>query len=274
MRCVRSYISSPPARDLGAPSAPSIPNLFALARPSPSACPAAHADPRAATAPCKRWRASAYPRWSGQRPPQRPLVSARMRLAPLRLLAALVLLGGTLGGTLAGCGKGAGRATSHDGSDGSATTARAGGVVAISTKNTTRLGGADASTDAAAVARAVYPGLTPATRPQAVALVDDRDWAGALAASVLAGATPRRAAAVRPRRLAAGRERSRPERDAPARLSRARRRAGDRDRKLACVGGRRAVARFSPAAKPTRPRWRRRCNNSPLKSPGTASAAC
>ena len=112
-----------------------------------------------------------------------------MRLATLRLLAALVLLGGTLGGTLAGCGKGAGRATSHDGSDGSATTARAGGVVAISTKNTTRLGGADASTDAAAVARAVYPGLTPATRPQAVALVDDRDWAGALAASVLAGAT-------------------------------------------------------------------------------------
>jgi hypothetical protein len=111
-----------------------------------------------------------------------------MRLAPLRLLAALVLLGGTLGGTLAGCGKGAGRATSPDGSDGSATTARAGGVVAISTKNTTRLGGADASTDAAAVARAVYPGLTPATRPQAVALVDDRDWAGALAASVLAGA--------------------------------------------------------------------------------------
>jgi hypothetical protein len=105
-----------------------------------------------------------------------------MRLAPLRLLAALVLLGGAL----AGCGKGTGRAASR--ADGSPTTTPAGGVAAISTKNTTRLGGAEAATDAAAVARAVYPGLTPATRPQAVALVDDRDWAGALAASVLAGA--------------------------------------------------------------------------------------
>jgi hypothetical protein len=110
-----------------------------------------------------------------------------MRFAPLRLLAALVLLGGTLGGALAGCGKGAGNGA-HAGGDGSGTAAPGGGVVAISTKNTTRLGDGDPPSDAAAVARAVYPGLTPATRPQAVALVDDRDWAGALAASVLASA--------------------------------------------------------------------------------------
>jgi hypothetical protein len=38
------------------------------------------------------------------------------------------------------------------------------------------------------VARLVYPGLTPATRPQAVVLVDERNWSAALAASVLAGA--------------------------------------------------------------------------------------
>jgi hypothetical protein len=111
-----------------------------------------------------------------------------MRFAPLPLLTALVLLGGTLSGALAGCGKGAGGTASHAGGEGSGTTAHAGGVEAISTKNTTRLGGADPASDAAAVARAVYPGLTPATRPQAVALVDDRDWAGALAASVLASA--------------------------------------------------------------------------------------
>ena len=42
--------------------------------------------------------------------------------------------------------------------------------------------------DAAAVARAVYPGLTTATRPQAVVLVDKADWAASLAASVLASA--------------------------------------------------------------------------------------
>jgi hypothetical protein len=62
------------------------------------------------------------------------------------------------------------------------------GVAGVATKNTTRLGGADPATDAAAVALAVYPGLTPATRPQAVALVDERDWPAALVASALAGA--------------------------------------------------------------------------------------
>lgn len=61
------------------------------------------------------------------------------------------------------------------------------GAGGLSTKNTTRLGGSDSVTDAAAVAVAVYPGLTRATRPQAVVMVDDRDWPGALAAATLAG---------------------------------------------------------------------------------------
>jgi hypothetical protein len=61
------------------------------------------------------------------------------------------------------------------------------GAGGLSTKNTTRLGGSESAIDAAAVAVAVYPGLTPATRPQAVGLVDDKDWPAALAASTLAG---------------------------------------------------------------------------------------
>jgi hypothetical protein len=60
------------------------------------------------------------------------------------------------------------------------------GAVSAATKNTTRLGGSDAGSDAAAVAHAVYPGLTAATRPQAVVLVDERNWPAALAASTLA----------------------------------------------------------------------------------------
>ena len=60
--------------------------------------------------------------------------------------------------------------------------------MSVATRNTTRLGGADVAADAAAVARAVYPGLTAATRPLAVVLVDERDWLPALAASVLASA--------------------------------------------------------------------------------------
>lgn len=59
------------------------------------------------------------------------------------------------------------------------------GFPVFATKNTTRVGGADAIADAAAAARAVFPSVTPETRPEAVTLVDGRDWRTALAASVL-----------------------------------------------------------------------------------------
>jgi hypothetical protein len=62
------------------------------------------------------------------------------------------------------------------------------GAISVTTRNTTRLGGADTTVDAASVARAVYPGLTAGSRPQAVVLVDRADWEGALAASALASA--------------------------------------------------------------------------------------
>jgi hypothetical protein len=102
----------------------------------------------------------------------------------LRLAAALAF-----GVALAGCGKslpaeGQGR--------GAAVTTVAGtgqlGASGLATKNTTRLGGANPVADAAAVALATNPALTPATRPQAVVLVNDRDWPAALAAAALASA--------------------------------------------------------------------------------------
>jgi hypothetical protein len=109
-----------------------------------------------------------------------------MRAPPLRLIAALALAGALLA-VLGGCGKG----RASGGSSASTqlvlgSTER--GVVGISTKNTTRLGGAEPATDAAAVAQVVYPGFTPATRPQAVVLVNERDWPAALTASALASA--------------------------------------------------------------------------------------
>jgi putative cell wall binding repeat protein len=61
------------------------------------------------------------------------------------------------------------------------------GFPAFATKNTTRVGGADPIADAAGVARAVFPGPSVRTRPQAVAIVDARDWRIGVAASVLAG---------------------------------------------------------------------------------------
>jgi Cell wall binding domain 2 (CWB2) len=104
-----------------------------------------------------------------------------MRAPPLRLLAVLAL-----GATAAGCGK-TGPPSSGEAS-GTAPAVVAQGAVGVVTKNTTRLGGADPASDAAAVARAVYPGLTAAARPRAVVLVDEHDQASALAASALAAA--------------------------------------------------------------------------------------
>jgi hypothetical protein len=87
---------------------------------------------------------------------------------------------------LAGCGKSSpSSSTAPGGPIAQVSTAGAGG---LSTKNTTRLGGADPVIDAAAVARAVYPGLTADSRPRAVVLVDDRNWPAALIASTLASA--------------------------------------------------------------------------------------
>ena len=55
------------------------------------------------------------------------------------------------------------------------------GFPAFATKNTTRIGGADPIANAAGVARAVFPATTPENRPDAVALIDARDWHAGIA---------------------------------------------------------------------------------------------
>lgn len=65
------------------------------------------------------------------------------------------------------------------------------GFPGFATKNTTRVGGADPIADAAAVARAVFPGGgagATASRPRVVVLADQRVWQAGLAASVLMSA--------------------------------------------------------------------------------------
>jgi hypothetical protein len=61
------------------------------------------------------------------------------------------------------------------------------GFPAAATRNTIRVGGADAAADAAGVASALYPATGSSDRPTAVVLVDSGDWQSAIAASVLAG---------------------------------------------------------------------------------------
>jgi hypothetical protein len=65
------------------------------------------------------------------------------------------------------------------------------GYPAFATKNTTRVGGADAAANAAGVALAVFPSTAADNRPAAVTLVDEADWASAIAASVLMAAPVR-----------------------------------------------------------------------------------
>jgi hypothetical protein len=55
------------------------------------------------------------------------------------------------------------------------------------TRNTVRVGGGDAASDAAGVAGALFPATGSSDRPSAVVLVDGDDWQSAVAASVLAG---------------------------------------------------------------------------------------
>jgi hypothetical protein len=114
----------------------------------------------------------------------RPASTRRARILPA--LAAIAAL------ALAGCGKGSeatgGGGGGRGGPVASVAPVAAEGAVTVTTRNTTRVGGSDPVVDAAAVARVVYPGLTPGSRPQAVVLVDRHDWPAALAASPLAGA--------------------------------------------------------------------------------------
>jgi hypothetical protein len=116
-------------------------------------------------------------------------------LVPRALLACLALLA-----LLAGCGGGGG--DDDDGNGGAVTEeapvlGREGddeeaatdlGFPAFATRNTTRVGGADAIADAAAIAQAVYPSRDRDTRPRAVTLVDAADWRVAVSAAQLMSA--------------------------------------------------------------------------------------
>jgi len=112
------------------------------------------------------------------------------RLTACPALAALALSGALL---LSGCGRGsapdssgAPPASALGASKSDKKEARVDiGFPTFATKNTTRVAAADPVAVAAGVARSVFPGLTAASRPDAVAVVDERDWRTALAASVL-----------------------------------------------------------------------------------------
>jgi ell wall binding domain 2 (CWB2) len=67
----------------------------------------------------------------------------------------------------------------------SALTAAELGYPTFATNNTVRIGGSDPAANAAGAALAVFPSTIPEQRPSAVTMVDEEDWAGAVAAAVL-----------------------------------------------------------------------------------------
>ena len=112
-------------------------------------------------------------------------------MRPRRALAVLLALVALLALAGGGCGSEPQRLDSpHLGRAGNEPDApQQLGFPTFATKNTTRVGGADPVADAAAVARAVFPGGGgvggAGSGPRAVVLADQRQWQAALAAAVL-----------------------------------------------------------------------------------------
>jgi putative cell wall binding repeat protein len=131
---------------------------------------------------------------------RRPVPGALKLVVGLALLGIAFLLAAVIGGgggasedagegapapvVEAPAGDGAGEAPSPP-------TADELGFPSFATGNTTRVGGADPASNAAAVALAVFPSTAEAQRPAAVTLVDEDDWAGGIAAAVLMAAPVR-----------------------------------------------------------------------------------
>jgi Cell wall binding domain 2 (CWB2) len=124
------------------------------------------------------------------KPRRKPIPMALKAIAGLFVLAFVFIVAAILGGGSGGSGsKDAAPAPVARSGDGAESTpsqpASELGYPSFATANTTRVGGPDPASNAAAVALAVYPSASPAQQPEAVSLVDAGDWQTAVAAAVL-----------------------------------------------------------------------------------------
>jgi hypothetical protein len=168
-------------------------------RPKPKAEPAAEPrvskpePPKPRPVPVSKPEPPAAKAQAADQPPPPPPRARRPRpltpfvLAGLVAIAVVFILAAVLGGTGGSDEEGspAPVPSGGAGSGGAPASAEELGFPAFATNNTTRVGGSDAASTAAAVALAVFPSTTERQRPRAVTLVGEEDWAGALAAAVL-----------------------------------------------------------------------------------------
>jgi hypothetical protein len=182
-----------PAADAPDPP-PREPEPAAQAKPEKSAAKAAPED----AAPAAKKAPPAKPPKPKRR--RQPIPGALKGIAALVAIAVVFIVAAVIGGS------GGGKSDSESAApapapapvvDDSAAepdeaqSTEALGYPSFATGNTTRVGGSDPATNAAAVALAVFPSTTAAQRPAAVILVGEDDWTGAIAASVLMAAPVR-----------------------------------------------------------------------------------
>ena len=108
---------------------------------------------------------------------------AGLIVVAIAFIGAAVLGGGGTGSS--GPIPGASAPSNSDGTQPASQTAARLGYPAFATDNTTRIGGADPTANAAGAALATYPSTANSLRPAAVSLVGENDWQGGIAASVL-----------------------------------------------------------------------------------------
>src|SRR6476646_4262663 len=114
------------------------------------------------------------------------LIAAAVAIAIVFVVIAI--LGGTGGEKQTAPGPAPGNTDAKAKSGTAAAAAEDLGFPAFATKNTTRVGGSDPASNAAAVALAVFPSTSDEQRPGAVTIVDEGDWRSAIAAAVLMAA--------------------------------------------------------------------------------------
>jgi len=162
-RPINADVPAPEAPEEEKPKAPKPKAKPEIRKPAPSAKP-----PPEAPKPTK--------------PAKQPKPLAPKLLAGLVAVAIVFIVAAVIGGT----GGGKNDAESDSATPTPQLTESTGlGFPLVATGNTTRVGGADPASNAAAVALATFPSTTAAQRPAAVTLVGEEDWAAAIAAAVL-----------------------------------------------------------------------------------------
>jgi hypothetical protein len=174
--------------------APNAPEPAAAEKPEQASrkpkAPLSKSAPEKPKAPEPKTKPSAQPVPKRSPKPLAPKLLAALVLIAVAFIA-IAVIGGTGGGKdesgeTAAPAPGAAAPAGDSGSESApAQTATELGFPVFATGNTTRVGGADPVANAAAVALAVFPSTTAAQRPRSVTLVDEGNWAGAIAAAVL-----------------------------------------------------------------------------------------